>query len=108
MYTGVVHEPITSGYRLALVYNVILTADVPPPRLPNIGAARTKLRTVMQKWILCKYPQHPDTKVIAYLLKRYYSMDVSTMAMLLGQDRHKVTSSFHRGSPWLCGWFCES
>jgi hypothetical protein len=92
-YTGVVHEmkPITSGYRLALVYNVILTADVPRPRLPNIGAANAELHTVLRKWILCKYPQHPGIKVVAYLFKRRYSMDILTMAKLRGQDRHKVS-----------------
>ena len=92
-YTGAVHEmkPITSGYRLALTYNVILTADVPRPRLPNVERAISHLQQVLQKWTQGKYPEHSQTKIMAYLFKHVHTEDALTLDAYRSQDDHKVS-----------------
>ncbi|KAH6901002.1 hypothetical protein BKA70DRAFT_1526623 [Coprinopsis sp. MPI-PUGE-AT-0042] len=52
-YADVTHEvkPITSGYRLALSYNLIhTTPNVPLPMLPDMSKGPPRLRDVLTKW----------------------------------------------------------
>jgi hypothetical protein len=74
-YTDVVHEvkPITSGYRLALSYNLIHTSKVVPrPTLPNMHTAVTRLRHVMHKWSKDAYPTM-HKPMLAYIFSHQYS-----------------------------------
>ena len=92
-YTGAIHEmkPITSGYRLALTYNVVLTADIPRPRLPNVERAISHLRHVLRKWTQGKYPEDSHIKIMAYLFKHIHTEDALTLDAYRSQDDHKVS-----------------
>ena len=93
-YTDVVHEvkPITSGYRLALSYNLVHTSPgIPRPMLPDIHGAIAELRSVLRKWSAGKYAQDLDLKLIAYLLKHQYSEVNLKMGALKGEDAHKIS-----------------
>ncbi|EFI26739.1 2OG-Fe(II) oxygenase [Coprinopsis cinerea okayama7 len=93
-YTDVIHEvlPITSGYRLALSYNLIHTSrEMPRPSLPDMGDAISQLRRVFQKWSQGKYPTL-STPYLSYVLNHEYNeISLSTgAAALQGVDAHKV------------------
>ena len=75
-YTDVLHEvkPVTSGYRLALSFNVIHTSpDRPLPTVSSLaGGPFARLRRVLCEWKeRSGEPSNPDC--IAYLLKHQYS-----------------------------------
>ena len=95
-YTDVKHEvkPVTSGYRLALSYNLIHTSrGVPIPSLPNMNSAVDEIRRVLHKWNKDAYDEPADsTQIVAYLLKHQYSAAnlASGAATLKGEDAHKV------------------
>ncbi|EDR06759.1 uncharacterized protein LACBIDRAFT_328485 [Laccaria bicolor S238N-H82] len=95
-YTDVKHEvkPVTSGYRLALSYNLIHTSPgVPIPSLPNMNSAVNEIRRVLHKWSKDAYEEPPmSTQIVAYLLKHQYSPAnfASGAATLKGEDAHKV------------------
>ena len=95
-YTDVKHEvkPVTSGYRLALSYNLIHTSrGVPIPSLPNMNSAVDEIRRVLHKWNKDAYEEPADsTQIVAYLLKHQYSPAnlASGAATLKGEDAHKV------------------
>ena len=93
-YTDVLHEvkPVTSGYRLVLTYNLIHTAPgIPQPTLPDMHNAVTELRSVLHKWAECQYPDDPQLRIIAYLLKYQYNEVNLKMGALKGEDAHKVS-----------------
>ena len=94
-YTDVKHEvkPVTSGYRLALSYNIIHTAPgVPRPTLPDTHTFVTDLRRILRKWHQDLYENTPDDNMAVYLLAHHYSAKnlSSGMAALKGSDAHKV------------------
>ncbi|KAJ3735826.1 hypothetical protein DFJ43DRAFT_990458 [Lentinula guzmanii] len=73
-YTDVQHEvkPITSGYRLALSYNLIhVTPGLPPPILPNMHSSVASLRRVLEKWRAQKYPD--EQGMVGHILTHQYS-----------------------------------
>jgi hypothetical protein len=90
-YTDVTHsvEPISSGYRLALSYNLIHIAS--PSLKPdledfreNLSGAR-RLRRVLQTWINSRIPP-----LIVYLFDHEYSASNLLAAALKGSDAHIV------------------
>ncbi|RXW17212.1 hypothetical protein EST38_g8641 [Candolleomyces aberdarensis] len=94
-YTDVTQElkRITSGYRLALSYNLIHTSpNVPLPSLPDMRSAVTGLREVLTRWKsgVCKVEQKPP--LIAYILSHQYNpVDLGKGSQCLkGSDAHKV------------------
>jgi hypothetical protein len=92
-YTNVVHEakPITSGYQLALTYNLIHTSPgIPRPTLPTMHNAIGELRAVLRRWSEDLYPDC-KLKVVAYLLAHRYSEVNLTMGALKGEDAHKIS-----------------
>lgn len=98
-YTDVTHsvEPINSGYRLALSYNLIHTSrNIPKPSLPSTHTALVKLDHVLQKWRQNKYRDEDDDEysMIAYLLQHQYSeADLRRgVKSLKGQDAHKLAN----------------
>jgi hypothetical protein len=96
-YTDVRHEvkPITSGYRLALSYNLIHTSrGVPKPSLPDMNTALKYLRHVLCKWRKGAYEIDADRDIIAYLLKHEYSeANLAFGAKTLkGEDAHKIAN----------------
>lgn len=91
-YTDVVHEvkPITSGFRLALSYNLIHTSrGIPRPVLPSMHAAMAGLRSVLEKWVEGTYVTSSD--MIAYLLEHEYSQHNLEMGATKGHDSHKLS-----------------
>lgn len=87
-YTDVTHEikPITSGYRLALSYNLIHTTNTLRPSLPSADGVVTKLRHILLSW---KQQADFDPLMIIHLLEHKYSLNLSGSA-LKGKDAHKV------------------
>jgi len=99
-YTNVGHEAedITSGYRLALVYNLVHTStDIPSPCIPDGDTLVSSTRGVFRKWVSSNYEGLPDDHVAAYVLdegdhltdNRVLSVlkaaaDAESMALLLG------------------------
>ncbi|KAF8345456.1 hypothetical protein F5887DRAFT_1074512 [Amanita rubescens] len=95
-YTDVLHEmkPVTSGYRLALSYNLIHTSPrMPLPTAPSYDGPCTELRRVLCKWKEGSYQQPEKHNCIAYLLKHRYS-EVNFRhgpSCLKGEDDERVT-----------------
>ncbi|TFK34835.1 hypothetical protein BDQ12DRAFT_612637 [Crucibulum laeve] len=100
-YTDVMHEvkPVTSGYRLALSYNLIHTSpSMPRPVLPDMNYAVTCLHNVLRKWFKDAYAETPESNnLVAYLLKHQYNaanLNAGSRA-LKGEDAHKIAYLRH-------------
>ena len=94
-YTDVLHEvkPVTSGYRLALSYNLIHTSSsMPVPMAPTDDGPCGELRQLLDKWEKGRYEKPKDCDHIAYLLKHQYDAgDFSRgVSCLKGQDEERV------------------
>ncbi|TEB30980.1 hypothetical protein FA13DRAFT_1791719 [Coprinellus micaceus] len=64
----------TSGYRLALSYNIMHTSpNVPIPALPTMEPAVERLRRVLQQWRDHKYTRSASMPFRVYLLSRCYA-----------------------------------
>ncbi|KAF7355229.1 Zn(2)-C6 fungal-type domain-containing protein [Mycena sanguinolenta] len=88
-YTDVMHEikPVTSGYRLAISFNLIQTTNS-RPTLPETSDFLNKLRHVLLSW-----KRQPDSNVPAkliYLLQYKYSLASFRGDCLKGGDAYKV------------------
>lgn len=88
-YTDVTHEvkPTTSGYRLALAYNLVHTANALRPSLPSSHSVVTKLRHVLLSW---KQSREAVPLKIIHLLDHKYSQVNLKGSSLKGKDAHKV------------------
>ncbi|KAI1793098.1 hypothetical protein LXA43DRAFT_1127543, partial [Ganoderma leucocontextum] len=88
-YTDVEHEvnPITSGYRLALSFNVIHTTSSLRPVVSKASDAAVRLRRVLASWAKNDYDA-PDK--IIYLLNHKYSQANMNGSALKGSDAHLV------------------
>ncbi|TFK62163.1 hypothetical protein BDN72DRAFT_903463 [Pluteus cervinus] len=98
-YTDVTHsvEPITSGYRLALSYNLIHTSpNVPAPSLPSTHVALVGLDHTLRQWSQNKYRKEDgeEHSMVASLLQHQYSeADLCRgVDALKGQDAHKLAN----------------
>jgi hypothetical protein len=92
-YTDVTHQvkPVTSGYRLAISYNLVNTLPgLPPPLLPDVHSAVSTVEHVFRKWNEGAYDKAPET--IAYLLNHQYSSVSLQFAALKGKDATLVSS----------------
>ncbi|KAG9011066.1 hypothetical protein FRB90_007521 [Tulasnella sp. 427] len=91
-YTDVVHEikPITSGYRLALSYNLIHTTKSLRPALTDTSEAIAKIQRALLSWRqnLSNGPSAP--KKILYLLEHEYSAANRNGSGMKGKDAHVV------------------
>lgn len=89
-YTDVTHaiKPITSGYRLALSYNVYHTTNTLRPSLPDTHSAVENLRRVLLSWKQTNGPGAP--RKIIYLLDHKYSQANLKGSALKGLDAHKL------------------
>ena len=90
-YTDVLHEvkPVTSGYRLALIYDLVYTpAHMSLPMAPTYDGPCAELRRVLHKW----ENKSKECDCITYLLKhRYSDVDFSRGASCLkGEDDERV------------------
>lgn len=91
-YADVVHEvkPVTSGFRLALSYNLVQTGNVSVPLPPPGNTAMTHLRQVFSQWSEGVYDDLPG--VICYKLEHRYSQSNLSkgISCLKGVDAYKV------------------
>ena len=89
-YTDVTHsiEPITSGYRLALSYNVYHTTNALRPSLPTTHSAVNALRHVLLSWKQANGSDVP--RKVIYLLDHQYTQANKTGSALKGADAHKL------------------
>lgn len=92
-YTDVVHEvkPVTSGYRLAISYNLVNTLPgIPPPQLQDVHSTVSAVEGVFRKWRKGGYNEQKRT--IAYLLDHQYSNASLEFAALKGKDATLVSN----------------
>ena len=89
-YTDVTHEvkPITSGYRLALAYNVMHTTKSLRPALSSNEETVQSLREILRAWDEDGGETAPEK--IVYLLAHKYSQANLVASALKGADAHKV------------------
>ena len=94
-YTDVIHEvkPVTSGYRLAISYNLVNTLPgVPPPHLPDVHSAVSAVEGIFRKWRKGGYDETNFSGTIAYLLDHQYSNAGLEFAALKGKDATLVSN----------------
>ena len=92
-YTDVTHEvkPITSGYRLAISYNLVNSSPgLPPPHLPDTDSAVSTVERIFRKWRKGGYDR--DSGTITYLLDHEYSEASLEFAALKGKDAALVSN----------------
>lgn len=93
-YTDVTHEvkPVTSGYRLALAYNLLYTLPgLPPPHLQDTHSAVSNVEHVFRQWTTGAYNLSRSNPIV-YLLDHEYS-DVSLQfTALKGKDATLVSN----------------
>lgn len=87
-YTDVKHEikPITSGFRLALAYNLIHTTQSLRPALSTNSALVDRLSRVLLAW----NNRNGDPQKIVYLLDHKYSEANLKASALKGADAQRV------------------
>lgn len=88
-YTDVTHEikPITSGYRLALSYNLVHTTTTLRPSIPGSHPAGQQLRNIFMSW---KSQGYLGLQKIIYLLDHRYSRANLKGSALKGGDSHQI------------------
>jgi hypothetical protein len=95
-YTDVIHEvkPLTSGYRLALSYNLINTSPgIPPPTLPDMHNAISTARRIFHKWATNGYPATQTAGgLVACILRHQYSNVGFENMVLKGEDRNIISN----------------
>lgn len=70
-YTDVTYEAetLTTGFRLALVYNLTHTpTEIPPPCIPSNDTLATHTRDLFRRWVSSGYKGLSDDHVAAYVL----------------------------------------
>lgn len=89
-YTDVTHEikPVTSGYRLALSYNLIHTTRSLRPSLSTKLEHLLQLRRILKTWMKDEGQQSPEK--IIYMLDHTYSQANLCASALKGADAHQV------------------
>jgi len=93
-YTDVTHEvkPVTSGYRLAISYNLVNSLPgLPPPHLPDLHSALSAVERIFRKWGKGGYDE-PDSGTIAFLLDHQYSGAGLEFSTLKGKDATLVSN----------------
>lgn len=88
-YTDVTHEvkAVTGGYRLALSYNLVHTANTLRPSLPSSHSVVAQLRHILLSW---KQRTDATPLKIIYLLDHQYLQANLKGSALKGKDAHKV------------------
>ena len=88
-YTDVMHEikPITSGYRLALMYNLVHTTSALRPSLGETNDIVRRLKHVLKSW---KQAEGDVPTKLVYLLDHKYSQASLRGSALKGLDAQKL------------------
>ncbi|NNM62529.1 MAG: 2OG-Fe(II) oxygenase [Steroidobacteraceae bacterium] len=89
-YADCVHEvlPITQGYRLTLVYNLLRRGKGRPPRAPSYVSEQARLTTLLQGWRAAKQAADEDDlpEKLIYLLEHAYTPAELGFDALKGAD----------------------
>jgi hypothetical protein len=83
-------DPLTSGYQLALVYDVIPTSSA-FPRLPVLQPAVAGLQKVLEKWSDGYYANYSGQNLIAIVLTHKYDGEDLRLKTLRGEDHHRAS-----------------
>ncbi|KAH7928177.1 hypothetical protein BV22DRAFT_1030995 [Leucogyrophana mollusca] len=82
-------QPVTSGYRAVLRYQLFHQPHEPMTCLPNMLAPTRQLRDTLAKWINSSDDAKP--KVLAYVMRRDYGqVPVRAAGDLRGEDFHRA------------------
>ncbi len=88
-YADCVHEvlPITSGYRLTLVYNLLRRGKGPAPKPPSYAGEQARLTKLLLAWVDDKEsPDNDAPEKIVYLLEHAYTPAELGFEALKGAD----------------------
>jgi len=94
-YTDVTHQvkPVTSGYRLAVSYNLVNTSPaIPSPHLPDMHSAVEAVEAIFRKWRKGGYNPGGSSDIIAYILDHKYSQASLEFAALKGKDATLISN----------------
>ena len=94
-YTDVIHEvkPVTSGYRLAISYNLVNTSrGLPAPHLPDMHSAVSGVQRIFHMWANGDYDRKHSSGTIAYILDHQYSDVGLEFAALKGKDAALISN----------------
>lgn len=89
-YHGVKHEvePVTSGYRFMLVYDLFHTTAHPQPSLPSHSTLINRLSNILTAWKDDKTYKSPDKLI--YLFNIHYDREDLDLDSLVGEDSRRV------------------
>lgn len=82
-------QPIVSGYRLALSYEITHVLPSPVPSLPSMLDNLTNLRHLLRRWAP-EDSSHPMPHMLTFILKSIYREDESGVGILTRNDGHKL------------------
>jgi hypothetical protein len=82
-------EPIVSGYRLVLSYEIIHVLPTPIPTLPSMLDNLTKLRHLLRHWA-SEDSSHQMPRMLTFILKSIYREDESGVGILTRNDGRKL------------------
>jgi len=94
-YTDVTHEvkPVTSGYRLAISYNLVNTSrGLPAPHLPDAHSAVSGVQHIFRMWANGEYDRKHSSGTVVYLLDHRYSDVGLEFAALKGKDATLISN----------------
>jgi len=94
-YTDVIHEvkPVTSGYRLAVSYNLVNPSrGLPAPHLPDMHTAVSGVQRIFRMWAKGEYDTSESSGTIAYLLDHQYSDAGLEFTGLKGRDATLISN----------------
>ncbi|ERF75102.1 hypothetical protein EPUS_07791 [Endocarpon pusillum Z07020] len=91
-YSDVTHEvkPVTGGYRLVLIYNLVQTSSGPTATASASTDSKSKLKSVLSQWSAVCNQENPDIpRMLAYKLSYKYSKSSLSFEALKGSDHVK-------------------
>jgi hypothetical protein len=91
-YSDVVHEvkPITSGYRLVLIYNLVQGSSGPITTAASRTDSKSRLKNVLSQWsAICNRDNPGISRILAYKLSYKYSISSLSFNTLKGSDNVK-------------------
>lgn len=108
-YTDVTYgaENLASGFRLALVYDLIhISNEIPLPRIPSDDTLVTHAREVFRRWVSSGYTGIPDDHVAVYVLHDGDSLKGGDMLSILkiAADAESMTLLLGTLCVHVTGW----
>jgi 2OG-Fe(II) oxygenase superfamily len=88
-YADCVHEvlPVTAGYRLTLIYNLLRRGKGPAPKPPSYVGEQARLTKILRAWVDDKQsPDNDAPEKIVYLLEHAYTSAELGFEALKGAD----------------------